>query len=732
MDAGTKQLADILNGNRILEVPYYQRSYVWKEEQWSRFLSDMEYITSTGKDYFLGSIILKQQPTGISQFDLQSIIDGQQRFTTFALFFKSLCLKTDDIETFEGKFTVRDKKAKKRLLAIRHSINDRKDFEAVMSLTDDTQFDAEEKSNIINAYNYFQQNINPDKLDIDVLLNHVIFIGISLQQGEDEQVIFDTINSLGVRLTTGELLKNYFFTESTREEYEELWMPYFEKDRELANYWDAEIVSGRLKRANIDFFFAAYLSIKIQDPDIKVSADHKARYRRSEGLFNNYKDLISTYNLDKKEIIYDILEYAMLYHDNINPDIAKGDIPGTPGIERMNFLIFVLEYSTIVPYVLYVLKNVADIEERNAIFGYVESYILRRQICKSDNKNFSDLFSANLILNQITDLESLKDYIENRDDDQALALPRDKKVTNACHHQWYANKKALAILYLLETAIREGKPHATKLYPFDRYSLEHIMPKVWKDNWPLPAGVTEDQRQEAVFCLGNLAMLPSKLNTSISNASWQTKKDGKGKNFGIVYYASDIETLANVVTQPEWNETKISERADWIAAKIKEVWPSYLPDEEDDDADTTSASDSTNDGESNFSHDYTRFSLNGNPATSKRQFVLDVVKAYVAKHPDYTYAQLQAVFTTDLCTKGHKHIGLLCSEAEHAAWDNKYKDKRYSVNQPDGKLSSADGINFYVNTQWSIDGMSGIIKLAKSEGFKVTAQTEPSMPGLFE
>lgn len=41
MDAGTKQLADILNGNRVLEVPYYQRSYVWKEEQWARFISDM-------------------------------------------------------------------------------------------------------------------------------------------------------------------------------------------------------------------------------------------------------------------------------------------------------------------------------------------------------------------------------------------------------------------------------------------------------------------------------------------------------------------------------------------------------------------------------------------------------------------------------------------------------------------------------------------------------------------
>lgn len=216
MDAGTKQLADILNGNRVLEVPYYQRSYVWKEDQWSRFLSDMEYITSTGKDYFLGSIILKQQPTGISPFDLQSIIDGQQRFTTFALFFKALCLKTDDMETFDSKFMVRDRKTKTRQIAIRHSINDRKDFEAIIAMDKDEQYVSELPSNIIKAYNYFQENIKPEKIDIDVLLNHVIFIGISLQQGEDEQVIFDTINSLGVRLTTGELLKNYFFTERDR------------------------------------------------------------------------------------------------------------------------------------------------------------------------------------------------------------------------------------------------------------------------------------------------------------------------------------------------------------------------------------------------------------------------------------------------------------------------------------------------------------------------------------
>lgn len=728
MDAGTKQLADILNGNRVLEVPYYQRSYVWKEDQWARFLSDMEYITSTGKDYFLGSIILKQQPTGISQFDLQSIIDGQQRFTTFALFFKVLCLKTDDMETFESKFTVRDKKAKARLLAIRHSINDRKDFEAVIGLGEDKPYVSEPKSNIINCYNYFQENINPDKLDVDVLLNHVIFIGISLQQGEDEQVIFDTINSLGVRLTTGELLKNYFFTESTREEYEDLWMPIFEKDRELANYWDAEVVSGRLKRANIDFFFTAYLNIKIQDPGIKVSADHKMRYRRSEGLFNNYKDLISTYNLDKKDMIYDILEYALIYHDNINPDIAKGIIPGTPGIERINFLIFVLEYTAIVPYVLYLLKNVSDLIERNAIFGYIESYILRRQICRSDNKNYSDLFSENLILRQINTLEALKDYIENKEDTQALALPRDKQIIKACHNYKYANKKALAILYLLETAIREGKPHATQLYPFERYTLEHIMPRSWKENWPLQAPYTEDDREDAIYCLGNLAMLPSKLNTSISNASWTDKKNGKGKNLGMSHYASDIESLANVINQSIWNEDTISERADWIATYANELWPSYLPKEEEE-TETVPADTTVRNG--NFNHDYTKYSLNNRPATSKRQFVFDVVKAYTEKYSDKTYAEIKQIFNDSLCTYGHRHIGLLCTEEEHAQWDNKYKDKRYTSGQPDGKLRSADNVYFYVNTQWSQNAMDNIVKLAKSFGFKVATTSKSPEPSLF-
>jgi uncharacterized protein with ParB-like and HNH nuclease domain len=50
-----------------------------------------------------------------------------------------------------------------------------------------------------------------------------MFVGIDLSPDEDEQQIFDTINSLGVRLTTAELLKNYFFQREDQSSYNKNW-----------------------------------------------------------------------------------------------------------------------------------------------------------------------------------------------------------------------------------------------------------------------------------------------------------------------------------------------------------------------------------------------------------------------------------------------------------------------------------------------------------------------------
>lgn len=731
MEATKQQIANIFNGHRVLEVPFYQRSYVWQEEQWQRFLEDMAFISHCKQDYFLGSVILKQQMTdiGVSN-DHRTIIDGQQRFTTLALFTKSLCLKTDDMDTFNQHFTVRNKKMRTKSLALLHSINDRADFEKVLNLDKDVALD-NPQSNILRCYNYFQKNIDVDKYDIDVLMAHIVFIGIDLQQQDDEQVIFDTINSLGVRLTTAELLKNYFFTETTREEYEELWMPIFEKDRSVSDYWDTQVTAGRIKRSNIDSFFSAFLNVKIYDPNLEIDAEHRSMYRRADAIFSNYKNLISTYNIDKKDVLWEIMQYAEIYHQNFNPNITEVELPGKPCIERINFIISVLDCSTMVPYILYTLKNVNDTKERNLMFGYLESYIVRRQICKSDNKSFSDLFTEGLIRNQVLTLESLKDYIENRGDRTALSLPDDRLMRLCLHEVEHPNKRALAILYLMESRLRVGKPYATKLFSFDEYSLEHLMPQKYEKNWPLTEGYDDDQRKSMINTLGNMAMLPQRLNSSISNAAWAAKKEGNSNQNGLSYYASDLATLKDVIKKKEWNEYSISERAEWLANVAMKIWPSYLPGQDETGFDYEAVRycdgltaepivDSSQQREKKKNnHDLTKYSLNGGDFLSKSEFVTSFVRTYVERHPDLTYRELKSKFNDRLCASGYKFIGFLCTEEEYNAWDNKLKEKRYQPNKPLRRLVSADGVVFFVNTQWTQESMKKIVKMAKEEGMVV-------------
>lgn len=736
MEATKQQIASIFNGHRVLEVPFYQRSYVWKIEQWQRFLEDMEFITHCNQDYFLGSVILKQQMTDMGESnDHRTIIDGQQRFTTLALFAKSLCLKTNDIDTFNQHFTVRNKKKGTKSLALIHSLNDRADFEKILALEEDVPIE-DAHSNILNCYNFFQENINIEKLDIDTLMAHIVFIAIELQQQDDEQVIFDTINSLGVRLTTAELLKNYFFTEAHREEYEQFWMPIFEKDRDVINYWDSTVSAGRMRRSNIDAFFAAYLNIKIHDPKIGVDAEHKAIYRRADSIFSNYKDLINTYRLDKKDLLWEIMEYAEIYKSNINPDIDSVELPGKPCVERINFLISVMDNSTMLPYVLYVLRNVRSASERNLIFGYLESYIVRRQLCKSENNSYSDLFSENLVGNQILTLEALKDYIENKGEIQALSLPNDERIRESLLDTDHPNKRGLAILFLMETRLRSGRPHATKLYPFEEYSLEHLMPKKYEKNWPLIDGYDEDARKFLINTLGNMAILPQRLNSSISNAKWKVKKEGNKKQNGIAYYASDLVTLKNVIKKKDWNETTIIERAEWLAEVAVRIWPSYLPGQEDEvvdfDIEDTEIAHGSDEEQAvvpkkkkrNMKHDLTQYSLNGSGFMAKSEFVAYLVRKYKELHPEMTYQQLKEKFNDDLCATGYRFIGFLCTETEYNNWNNLLKEKRYQPYKPLRRMESVDGVVFFVNTQWTQESMKKIVKLAKEEGMEVETKNK--------
>ena len=568
MDAGKRTINEIFNGSRILEIPFFQRAYVWEEAQWERLLEDVENVSKTRAPYFMGSVILKQQLTDTSSSvgDIRTVIDGQQRLTTLSILLKVLCMKNDSLRKFDKRFRLDDDRT-----VLQHNHNDIEAYNEVMEL--DRIVSTTRKDNISLAYQYFADKLDPAKVDFDTVCHAILFVGIDLATDEDEQQIFDTINSLGVRLTTAELLKNYFFGRHDITDYTKFWRDVFEKDDETKEYWDREVTTGRLKRTFIDLFFFSFLQIKIQDPTLKVNTEDKLAFSKVEKLFDSYKRFIKDYcGGDKRTILAEIREYASIFRRAINADTVDDELPSAAGIERLNAIIFALDTATLIPYILFVERNVQDISGKNALYAYLESYIMRRLVTRATTKNYNQLFSDRLILNRILKKEDLIGYLDAQGD-KINRMPTDDDVVKAFNEAWLTNKYAAGILYLIESKIRNRNLHSTQLLGISKYSLEHMMPKKWRNHWVFSGDkAAADARDRKLLTLGNLTIITQALNASIRDADWNTKKIGRGNNGGLSKYAEGIETLSPYLSMVSWNETTIQERADYLAKKALDAW----------------------------------------------------------------------------------------------------------------------------------------------------------------
>jgi uncharacterized protein with ParB-like and HNH nuclease domain len=577
LEAGKKTISDIFNGNRILEIPFFQRAYVWEEPQWERLLEDMEETSRQNVPYFLGSVILKQQMTSTTKSvsDVRTLIDGQQRLTTISIFLKVLCLKNNKNQIFKNRFYIEDDDGEKTIIALEHNHNDIHNYNEILNLHAEIEINKE--NNISQAYTYFKDNINLEKLNFQRILSNVTFVGIDLGIDEDEQQIFDTINSLGVRLTTAELLKNHFFGRNDLNSYDANWKQIFEKDDETKEFWDREITAGGVKRGNIDLFFYSFLQIKLQDKCINVKTDDKNKLSKFSNLFENYKEFMKIYNIDKVSLIQEIKEYTILYKDNIDFTIIDAELTNKYGMERVNALIFGLEYTVIIPFVLYILNNTKDNpEEQKNIFMYLESYLMRRIISKSTNTSYSNLFSEELISNEINSKEKFQNLI-NEKTDKNNSMPSDEDVKNGFLNSKLINKQTRGVIYLIESIIRveDKDKHSTGLLGLSAYSLEHLMPKKWENHWDKDRDFTSDERQNRnnkLLTLGNLAIITSSLNSSIRDSNWSKKKDGTNKHSGLMKFTSGIETINKYLQCNDWDENNIEERAEFLYEKAMKIW----------------------------------------------------------------------------------------------------------------------------------------------------------------
>ena len=562
MNAGVGGLYHIFNGNRVVEIPFFQRAYVWKEPQWERLLDDIKMICARNKFHFMGSVILKLKDTPTNTFgEHRLLIDGQQRLTTFNLFLKVLDLKSDK-PFFNRNFLLHDDS-----IALRHNRNDIEDFNRVLLLEEPVPLEG--SSQIIKGYNYFLEHVHPEEYPLHFILNKIRFVIIDLNHEDDEQEIFDTINSLGVRLTTAELLKNFFFNRADLSAYETYWEKTFEKDEK--DFWDKEITTGRSRRANIDLFFYSFLQIKLQESSLDVSSEDKKYLGKVDGLFESYKELIKNYKIDKMELIKEINEYALLYKNNINFDVIKRSFPANSYLDRINLLIFGLDTTTLIPYILFLLKNQTSKEDLHDTFQYLEAYIMRRMVCHETSKNYNQLFTERFIGNQLNTKQKVQEYLENLSGD-INRVPTDSDLEFGFHNSSLINKQTTGILYLIELTVRDEKRYSTMLGPIKHYSLEHIMPKKWRNHWSLMEGVEGKKRDRKLLTLGNLTILSASLNSAIRDASWEDKKAGRGHKKGLTQYGTGLDTFSSYLTYESWDETKITERASHLFELAKEVW----------------------------------------------------------------------------------------------------------------------------------------------------------------
>lgn len=136
-------------------------------------------MVKTDKPHFLGSIILKtgKKPLPGEFFSsCKTIVDGQQRLTTFLIFMKVLCMKLKQTDYFDIQFRIMGKD-----IALRHGKNDIESFERIMASKEPVIMENPAPgSRIIEAYNYFVKNLDETKLKIMTVVMNSQFVRIDL------------------------------------------------------------------------------------------------------------------------------------------------------------------------------------------------------------------------------------------------------------------------------------------------------------------------------------------------------------------------------------------------------------------------------------------------------------------------------------------------------------------------------------------------------------------------
>ena len=582
MDAAGKTLFWFSEEDLIIEVPFFQRPYVWDEENWQSLIESIESADDKRLP-FIGSFILQEKGN-----KTYWVIDGQQRINTLSIFIKAfldstkfqiLSLVRTKLEGMIYRQELIDGDTVNYTSRLIPSNADREPFEKVMNIELDQSSLEEGKTNIEDCYLYFKDYIGKLSQDeFKSLTNKLIttakyVIAITLDSKDDEQGIFDTVNSLGKRLTNSDIVKNYLYqkmkgfadgndvlVKKVLEHYNKYWEKVF-IDSEYRDFWDTKISLGRITTTNLDAFLKDYATIK----GIYVPSESGG----IEGLSKEYKKHIDRLSKDELEAFsIELSSYAKAYYDMWKDYRDCNDFRISDYLNTTLLILDQLETSTFNPYLLKLVKN-KDSDISNKLFG-LQKFVLKRFLWKASKKNYNKCCLE--VLKSDNPNKYFEDYNTNTDGIDWNAYPMQIKNI--------ANKQATLLLFVIEMIRRNnnGEDNYSDTLIYNK-SLEHIMPKKWKEHWfsvpsyridenggylEVPQEEKEANRKVEICSLGNMTLLNAKLNSKISNDEFCYKIDGKHNKKGIRNFVGSLSIANEIVLRydltKKWDEIDIIER----------------------------------------------------------------------------------------------------------------------------------------------------------------------------
>jgi uncharacterized protein with ParB-like and HNH nuclease domain len=620
MKANAAPLLAVFEKKLRLEVPLFQRQYVWSlNQQWEPLWEDInrkfeERIMGRvdAPVHFLGAIVLDQKQTPTTHVDKRQIIDGQQRLTTLQIFlsaFRDLCTLNDCVDLAKecdsfilNKGMMANPEIDK--FKVYPTQLDRTQFEDVV--TSGSRQELERKHPItwrrrarhpnprprmIEAYVFFSDQLKEFFLGVNgqppiasdqplanrfeecfqTLKNALQIVVIDLEEGDDAQVIFETLNARGEPLLPADLLRNYIFLRAARlgEDQEALYNQYWRRFDDP--FWRTEVRQGRLTRPRSDLFMQHFLSSR-QCTDIPV-----------KHLFVEYK-----FWIDRQSPFPNVTaELATIARQG---DHFRRILEPQRGDPVYNLVTFTdcFDVRTTYPFLLYLLESNLSESDWIRVSVTIESYLMRRAICGLTTKNYNRIFLT--LIRVLRDSETTPQKIQ----EHLLSLvgestewPSDDKFRESWKSRHaYETLQNPRIVYILKklsnTYLNARMEEITIETPL---TVEHILPQMWIEHWPLPDGsrglnyiemmqrLDGDTQVEAtrkrmslLQTMGNLTILTQPLNSAVSNSSWNIKKPA-------LMQASLLPINQQLVNYEIWDENTIQSRSNDLFTKALSLWP---------------------------------------------------------------------------------------------------------------------------------------------------------------